>query len=78
MGAGTISVKEVPISSLLRHGAVGYVVMELSPCDELLQANLKMAMFAFPCACTTLLQSCSLIAESFQGSWELWKESAPF
>lgn len=51
---------------------------ELSPCDELLQANLKMATFAFPCACMTLLQSCSLVAESFRGSWELWKESAPF
>ena len=51
---------------------------ELSPCDELLQANLKMATFAFPCACATLLQRCSLVAESFRGSWEPGKESAPF
>lgn len=47
------------------------------PC-ELLQTNLKRAAFGFPWACVTLLQSCSLIAESFGGSWELQKESAPF
>lgn len=44
------------------------------PC-ELLQATLKMATFCSPSAHVALLQNCSLVAESFGGSWELQKES---
>lgn len=72
---GIFSLKKVPCSASLL--SVTQQWRRAVPC-ELLQTNLKLAAFGFPWACVTLLQSCSLIAESFGGSWELQKESAPF
>lgn len=69
------SLQKVPCSALLL--SVTQQWRRAVPC-ELVQTNLKRAAFGFPWACVTLLQSCSLIAESLGGSWELQKESAPF
>lgn len=74
-GTGIFLIKKVPCSASLL--SVTQQWRRAVPC-ELLQTNLKRAAFGFPWACVTLLQSCSLIAESFGGSWELQKESAPF